>query len=220
MKRSTVIGAVLALIAVTLLAIGFVDRPLALAIDASGVAGSSLLVQGTRLLDLATGKGISNFLLPTVLAVCGAILFVLPRCRRLARAIFFVAAVQLLSTLICGLLKPPFGRQRPFELVESGNWGHAWFVGGNSFPSGHLGFYLGLCLPIACLLRRGRWLPLLVPLFIAVGRLTSNDHFLSDLTGSAVIVLLVLGALASVAPRTTSALICPRQVDPSPASRP
>ncbi len=177
--------------ALTLLAIPFADRPLAEFIRASGFEGGPLFSQGTALLDLLSGKEISKFLLGTLVSGTGLTLWVSVHTWHRGVSLLFVGLTQLLSTLACGVSKNLFGRLRPEELLASGGWDQAWWVGGNSFPSGHVGFYLGLFLPLACLFPRWRWPLLVVPLFIALARLGENHHFLSDTTASMAVAALI-----------------------------
>lgn len=177
--------------ALTLLAIPFADQPLAEFIRASGCEDTALFRQGIALLDLVSGKEISKFLLGSAALGGGLALMGLARTRPQGAALLFVGLVQFLSTLVCGVSKNLFGRRRPEELLASSGWDQAWWVDGNSFPSGHVGFYLGLFLPLACLFPRWRVLLLGVPLFVAIARIGVNDHFLSDTTASVVIVALI-----------------------------
>lgn len=179
----------------TLLAIPLWDLRLAQGVRESGVEGARFFSEGTRVLDLVTGKEASKFLLGSVLLASGAVLFAFARTRRLARGLLLVGAVQLLSTLACGVAKNAFGRLRPFEVLGPEVPDSTWFCGGSSFPSGHAGFYFGLFLPLAWLFPRWRWPLLAVPLFIAVARVAVNDHFSSDVTASmgAAALLTLLG---------------------------
>jgi membrane-associated phospholipid phosphatase len=154
---------------------------------------------GTTLLDTVTAKEASKFLLGSVLIGGAATLFVAARTRPVARGVLFVGLVQVLSTLLAGVSKNLFGRLRPFEVLQSGDWSHAWFAGGNSFPSGHAGFYFGLFLPLAWLLPRWRWPLVVIPWFIAVARVDANHHFISDVGVSIAMAALLTLALARVA---------------------
>lgn len=180
--------------ALTLLAIPLVDRPLAEFIRASGCEDAALFSQGIALLDLISGKEISKFLLGSAALGGGLALMGLARTRPHGVSLLFVGLVQLLSTLLCGVSKNLFGRLRPEELLTSGTWDQAWWAEGSSFPSGHVGFYLGLFLPLVALFPRWRWPLMVVPVFIALARVGVNDHFLSDVTASmAVVTLITLG---------------------------
>ncbi|MBI1732890.1 MAG: phosphatase PAP2 family protein [Gammaproteobacteria bacterium] len=189
----------------TLVAFPAIDRPVAEFIRASGWEGAWIFSAGTALFDTISGKNLSKFLPGLALAVAGGMLMVPARFRRRGTALLFVGAAHVLSTLICGMSKNVFGRLRPFELLEAGNWDQVWFVaGGNSFPSGHAGYYFGLFLPLVYLFPRRRWALLAIPFFIAAARIIENLHFLSDVTASmavaAVITAVLAGALAP-APR-------------------
>jgi membrane-associated phospholipid phosphatase len=179
------------------------DRLLAESLRASGLEGLWVLEKGTVFFDTVTGKDVSKFLVGLLLTMGGLALLIAPRSRVAGRNTLFVGLVQLSGTLVTGVSKNVFGRLRPFELLQSGDWNHAWFVGGNAFPSGHTGFYFGLFLPLACLFPRWRWPLVLVPWFIAVARVNANHHFLSDVGASIVMVgllALLLGRL--VLPRS------------------
>jgi len=75
-------------------------------------------------------------------------------------------------------------------VFEAGDWSHVWFVGGDSFPSGHSAFYFGLLLPLAaaCPIRWLRWLLVAIPLYVVVARIDMAKHFLSDVSASALMV--------------------------------
>lgn len=164
------------------------DRALAEWLRETGYEGVGLLLQGTTFLDTVTGKDVSKFLIGLALTALGVALISRLKTRPLGRDALFVGVAHLLGTTIPGVLKNAFGRLRPFELLQGGDWSHAWFVGGSSFPSGHAGFYFSLFLPLAWLFPRWWWAWLIVPWFIAVARIDANHHFLSDVGVSIVIV--------------------------------
>lgn len=195
MNKTGLLTLAAAAAAFTLLAILFLDQPLAEFIRASGCEDLALFRQGTALLDLVTGKEVSKFLPGSALIGVGLALVAVARSRPQGVSLLFIGLVQFLSTLACGVSKILFSRLRPYELLDSGAWDQAWWAEGNSFPSGHLGFYLGLFLPLACLFPRWRWPLLTVPLFIALARVGVNDHFLSDVAAStSMVALIALGA--------------------------
>jgi membrane-associated phospholipid phosphatase len=186
--------------AMALAGLAGLDQILAHYLRASGTEGIGVLLQGTSLLDTATGKEISKFLVGLAITALGLILLLPAGTRILARRALFVGIVQLFGTTLTGVLKNVFGRLRPFELLQSGDWSHAWFVGGSAFPSGHAGFYFGLFLPLAYLFPRWWWALLMVPWFIAVARIDANHHFLSDVGVSIVIVAGLCLVFRNVAP--------------------
>jgi len=190
-----------AAVGVLMLAAGLLglDRLIAESLHATGYENLRVFVAGTTLFDYATGKEISKFLPGLVITACAALLLLLPRARGLGRQALFVGLVQLLGTLTSGVSKNLFGRLRPFELLQGGDWAHAWWVAGNAFPSGHAAFYFGMFLPLAWLLPRWRWPLMVIPWFIAVARVDANHHFLSDVGASIALVAMLTVLLARVA---------------------
>src|SRR5688572_30240919 len=127
--------------------------------------------RGTAWLDLIVLKEVSNFLLGAILLLAGGLLLVLRATRRFGWATLYLGLVQFLTTTIADLAKPQLGRLRPWEAMAEPGAGDVWFVGANSFPSGHTAFYAGLFLPLMLLLPRWSWLWALPPLFIALARI-------------------------------------------------
>jgi membrane-associated phospholipid phosphatase len=197
MTRKNVLIALLGVSAVvTVLAILCLDRPVAEFVRSSGFEGAWIFSQGTHFLDTISGKDISKFLLGFTLIGSGIAALLLERTRAYGRMLLFVGLVQSIATLLCGVSKNLFGRLRPCELFETGYWDQAWFAGSSSFPSGHVGFYCGLFLPIAWIFPRWRWPLMTIPLFVAAARINANDHFLSDVTVSTSLTSLVVLAVA------------------------
>ena len=182
------------------------DRVIAEYLRSSGGEGLWIFEAGTVLLDTVSGKDLSKFAIGLLLIVAALALLVATRTRIIGRKFLFVGLTQLCATLVTGVSKNFFGRLRPFELLQSGDWSHAWFVGGSSFPSGHAGFYFGLFLPLALSWTRWRWPLMFLPWFVAVARVDANHHFLSDVAASIVIVSLITLLFARlVLPRATAA---------------
>jgi membrane-associated phospholipid phosphatase len=149
---------------------------------------------GTAILDTLALKGWSNFLLGFVLLLAAGLLIALPGTRSIGWPLLYVGAVQFASTVIADLAKPQLGRLRPFEAASNPGAADTWWVGANSFPSGHVAFYAGLFLPLMLLFPRWSALFAIPPLFIAAARLLEHDHYLSDVTAS-----LALAALMALA---------------------
>lgn len=177
------------------------DRAIAEQVSGSGLERHPIFVQGTLLLDWVSGKELSKFLIGGVLGAVAFVLLCVPRTRRVGWNTLFIALVQLSATLIAGVGKNIFGRLRPFQVLQGGDWEHAWFVGGSAFPSGHTGFYFGLFLPLAYLFPRWRWPLMIVPWFIAVARIDANDHFLADVAASIALAGLLTLILARITRR-------------------
>ena len=190
MTRSEKLIAWQVAIAVVLLIAGLLglDRALVEYLRVAGHEDLWLFTAGTSLFDTVSGKDLSKFLIGLLLSGGALVLMVLPRTRAFGRSALFVGLVQLLGTLLAGVSKNAFGRLRPFQLLETGDWSNAWFVGGSAFPSGHAGFYFGLFMPLAYLFPRWRWPLMLMPWFIAAARVDANDHFVSDVAASSVLV--------------------------------
>lgn len=147
----------------------------------------------TEVLDALTGKSLSDLVLPGVLALLALGLRIVRR-RRAAAAFLLVALSNGLPHLLVGILKRLFGRLRPRQIAESG-WVEHYFAGGNSLPSGHTAFYLGLCLALAWLWPRGRHVVLLLAAAVGLARVLEGDHFPGDVLVSAALTLLVVRAL-------------------------
>jgi membrane-associated phospholipid phosphatase len=98
-----------------------------------------------------------------------------------------IVQAATIGTMMLG--KTAFGRLRPQQLFESGDWNAIWFSAGGSFPSGHASFYFGLFLPLAASAPRiwQRVGLIVVPIFVALARIDMNRHFLSDVSASALV---------------------------------
>lgn len=191
MKKVTLAVVAATCVLLTLSSLAWFDRPLAEFVHTSGVENAWLAVQGTALLDWISGKNVSKFLLPFLLLVSGGLMAVRQPWRKAGLAMLFVGLVQGFGTLLAGMSKVWFGRLRPWEIMQHHAWSAEWFRGGNSFPSGHVAFYLGLFLPLACLFPRWRWPLLAVPAFVALARIDANDHFLGDVLASVALIATV-----------------------------
>lgn len=166
-----------------------VDRPLAEWIHASGIAHARVFEWGLAALDFLTAMHLWYWLAGSVAIAIGVAGLAWRRDATWPRAWLAAGLVQVvtLHTMILG--KSHFGRLRPTEVFEKGDWSQAWFVGGGSFPSGHSAFYFGLLLPLAAACPRPwlRGLLLAIPVYVVAARLDLERHFLSDVAASAVI---------------------------------
>jgi len=150
---------------------------------------------GVALLDMAALRTIDDWLLPFVLLIAALILLVLRSTRAVGFPLLYVALVQILSYGAADLSKPWFGRVRPSEAAGS----DIWFIGGNSFPSGHTAFFAGLFLPLVILFPRLAPLWIVPPLFVAIARIMVEDHYLSDVSIAFALAAALSAALAFVA---------------------
>lgn len=197
---------VAALVAATLVAMGLLvlDVPLARWIHASGYENAALFVDGLGLLDHLVGIHIWYWTAAAACIPLGLIGLLLARHTRLPRqaglAVLAAGIVQAGTIGAMMLGKNLFGRLRPDELLASGDWTQAWFMGGGSFPSGHASFYFGLFLPLAASAPRAwqRIVLVAIPLFVALARIDMNRHFVSDVSASALVASLLALLMAAL----------------------
>lgn len=178
----------LAAAAATLLSIAVVDRPLAIALAPTADLARRLTTPLMTALEWATLLPLTKFALGFVLLATGLLLARRPATRDAGRFLGIVGGIHMTARLIAGVLKVPFGRARPYEVLASGDrdhqWEHQWFGDGGSFPSGHAVHFWALLFPIAWRWPRTR-IPLLVAtLFVSLSRIVVNDHYLGDVLAS------------------------------------
>jgi membrane-associated phospholipid phosphatase len=196
-KRAlAIVAAVCATLA--LISIFTVDPLIAMAVHNSGYENAAFFERGREFLDYFTGRGlvgsrvgVGQFLLGSTFIVVGFLWWLARRTSHAARGIVFAGVVQLVTIECAWVIKDAFGRMRPFQLIEKNDWSHIWFMGSNSFPSGHNAFFWGLFLPLVYAFPRYRVLLLVVPVFIAFARIDENYHFLSDVLASIALAALI-----------------------------
>ena len=183
-----------ALAATLLMLLGFagIDRPLAEWVRASGIENATPFVLGLGALDTVAGMPIWFWLTGCVALASGAIGWAVRRDARWPRALLAAGVVQVATLHTMSFGKDLFGRLRPHQLLDGGDWLHAWHAGGVSFPSGHSAFYFGLLLPLAAACPRAwqRALLIAIPAFAILARIDMAKHFLSDVSASALIAAL------------------------------
>lgn len=193
-----VVAAISALLMATGLA-GF-DRPLAEWVRASGFEQARVFSVGLGALDTLGGMPLWFWLAGAVALAVGLLGLALRRHARWPRALIVAGVVQYLciQTMILG--KEHFGRLRPQQVLDSGDWSQLWHAGGASFPSGHSAFYFGLLLPLAaaCPLRWLRVLLIAIPVYAVLARIDLAKHFLSDVAASALLAALYALLLATL----------------------
>ncbi len=187
---------IVATVAAMLAALGLlaVDYPLARWVHESGVENLAVFRLGLATLDWTFGIRVWFWLATTLAIALGVIGLVagsrIPR--RIAIALLVAGLVQLATLHTMVLMKGWFGRLRPHQVFESGDWNAIWHVGGGSFPSGHSAFYFGLLLPLAAFATTSwqRAVLLSIPVFAVLARIDMSMHFLSDISMSALIAAL------------------------------
>jgi membrane-associated phospholipid phosphatase len=179
------------------------DRPIAEWVHASGVEDARVFAWGLAALDTLSGISLWFWLAGCVALAVGVIGLAFARDARWPRAFLASGVIQIatLHTMIFG--KDVFGRLRPHQVLESGDWSHVWHAGGGSFPSGHSAFYFGLLLPLAaaCPIRWLRIVLVAIPVYVVLARIDLAKHFLSDVSMSALIVALYALVVATLARR-------------------
>jgi membrane-associated phospholipid phosphatase len=184
------------------LAVGLLglDRPLVEFVRATGIEQARVFAFGLAALDTITAFGLWIWAAGCAALLIGLAGFAFRRNDRWPRALIAAALVQLaaIGTMILG--KDYFGRLRPHQVLESGDWSHLWFAGGASFPSGHSAFYFGLLLPLAaaCPIRWLRIVLVAIPVYVVLARMDLHKHFLSDVSASALIASVYALIVATV----------------------
>ena len=192
MNRRQIIYSFVVALALTLLAIFFLDQPIAAFVQKVDGRSSVILQQGTSFLEVVSGFPINKFALSYALLATGLVLFAWKSTRAAAWMLLFIGCAQFVTRITAGTLKNVFNRLRPFEVIDAGNWDWNFFGDrGSSFPSGHGAHFWSLFFPLAFLFPRYRVPFLIIPLFISVARVGVNDHWCSDVLGSVAIAAAV-----------------------------
>lgn len=180
-----------------LVCIFFIDQPLAFFIDKRLQSVQPFFYSLTGYAEIATGFPVSKYLPGFVFLAISAIVFLIDRSVLRAKLFFYLALTFMLSRFAAGLLKNVFERTRPFDLVETSQFGQTFFVdGGSSFPSGHTAHFWGLFLPLIFLFPKYRIPLLIVPVVIGLGRIVVNDHYPGDVLASVYIAFFFTFMLA------------------------
>ncbi|GAA0722270.1 phosphatase PAP2 family protein [Dokdonella soli] len=196
---------IVAAISALLMATGLfvLDRPLAEWVHSGGFEQARVFSVGLGALDTLSGMNLWFWLAGAVALALGLAGLALRRHARWPRALIAAGLVQTLciETMILG--KNHFGRLRPQQVLDSGDWSQLWFAGGGSFPSGHSAFYFGLLLPLAaaCPIRWLRALLIAIPVYVVLARIDLARHFLSDVSASALMAALYALLVATLAQR-------------------
>lgn len=163
-------------------AILWIDAPLE-----RGLATQDWLIPVQSVIDAVTLKHLSAVVGP-VLLIGGLIG---RRWRDAAgRVAIAFGAIITWSEYVIDVLKHFAGRERPVDWVAAGEASGRWFVGGESFASGHTAYYGAIALAIA--LRWPRWsLPAgLMAVYVASERVLTRAHHPGDVLASFAVVSL------------------------------
>ncbi len=120
-----------------------------------------------------------------------------------------VAALSLGAGILANVIKLLIVRTRPRAFGFEGDvWTTfgSWFPlasagsGGQSFPSGHTATAVGLAIALSWLYPRGRYLFAVLAVLVALQRIQSGSHYLSDTLVSAGLAIILGLALFHVGP--------------------
>ena len=196
MTRSSQLRLALWTAVAAMVAIVDFDRRLAVAIEPLAGVARGLSAPIVTALEWVTLLPLTKFALGFLFLAVGLVLAWRPRTREVGRFLGVVGGVHMTARLIVGVLKPPFGRLRPYEMLASAEPDDRWFAGGSSFPSGHAVHFWALALPIAYRWPGTRWPLFGAALLVSLSRIVVNDHYLGDvLTSIAVAALVSAGYL-------------------------
>lgn len=184
-----------ACLVVALAGILVLDRPVA-EWAASQPRGDTIWASGARLLDLATLRATSNYLLGPILMIAGGVLLLLASTRRTGWHFLFVGSVQFASTMLVNLASRPIGRLGPLDAMANPGAADVWLGGGSAFPAVSAAFYTGLFFPLMLILPRWTFLLALLPLFLGAAEIVGNRHYLSDIAAGFSIAALMTGAFS------------------------
>ena len=121
------------------------------------------------------------------------------RMRAAARIPLFLFTAVAVSGIAADIIKVVIGRARPKLLFLDGTYDFTWFgwhADHWSFPSGHAATAAALMTALWCLWPRPLWLYVAAAALVAIARVATGQHFLSDVIAGAVIGVLATRALA------------------------
>lgn len=178
------------LLAATVLSVLFVDRPLAVFLDNHGKSLKPLFNRTVEGIEMVSGFTVSQFLLGGILLALGIALWIKDKSRSRANLFLLVGLAHTCSRLLAGTLKNVFHRSRPSEYLSNHSISDFCTGTGNSFPSGHTAHFFSLFIPLILLFPKYKWSLLVVPVFVAIQRVLSGDHYLGDVLAGTLIAYL------------------------------
>jgi membrane-associated phospholipid phosphatase len=197
--RPVLVRSALAAAAFTVLSILVLDGPIAIALSSVPPEIKHALAQGLRACEWLFGFRITPYLYGGLLVFAGLVAMGWKRWT-VGRLLLFIGLAHVTARFLVGIMKPPFSRLRPYEVLSAdGGWHDTWFAAiGNSFPSGHAVHFWSLFFPLAVLFPR-YWIPLAVlPALVSAARILMNDHYLSDVLASLAAAALVTSACVGI----------------------
>ncbi len=177
----------LALTPAMILLILFVDRPVAEAWKYSEPGIAYRLLDATDELGHATWYLVPGPILALALYLARSDKWRIPA---------YIASSVAVSGIAVNLLKALFGRTRPIKLHGDNEYSFEIFRLGysySSFPSGHTTTAFAVAVALGVLMPRLRYLWWSIGALVALGRVATNSHFVSDVVAGA-----WLGAMTAV----------------------
>lgn len=166
----------------------FVDRPLALALKQMeqthpDVIGFFRVVTEAGRAEIWYTLAVLGWLFSATFGAIAAFVPTSEYWRMRARQMLFMIAAMALSGIIVPLAKMGIGRLRPRYLFESGAYGLEPFshsVGAVGFPSGHTQAIVSAATALCLIVPRHYLLYVVVAILVAASRVFVTAHFLSD----------------------------------------
>jgi membrane-associated phospholipid phosphatase len=165
-----------------------IDKPLSIFIHHHFDEKKPFFLNFTTAFDNYSGYIIWIYILSLIV---GTMLVFKAKYKKIGFALLTLLVANIGGTVLTSVIKSKVKRARPeIHLIQKQNniELHQELTLNYSFPSSHTSFYLSLFLPFAILFRKYACLILIIPGIIIVGRIVQNEHFLSDVLGSVLIV--------------------------------
>jgi membrane-associated phospholipid phosphatase len=109
------------------------------------------------------------------------------------RVWMFVTLVHLLTRTVVFWMKPLTGRLRPYEWITKGG-DDTFFRDGVSFPSGHVGLFASVVIPLAVVFPRLRIPAAVITVYVMAARVAVDAHFVSDVVAGLALVCAITAA--------------------------
>ena len=142
--------------------------------------------------------------------------------RAVAHIPLFLFASVAVSGIVADILKVVIGRSRPKLLFAHGTYDFTWFgwhADHWSFPSGHATTAAALMTALWCLWPRPLWVYAAGAALVAIARVVTGQHYLSDVIAGAVLGVLAARALAPWLLPPRPAVAAPQEADAAPGYR-
>jgi membrane-associated phospholipid phosphatase len=178
----------LLLIGLLLLSIAVIDKLLAAFVNTKLTSVQPFFYNFTLAADDVTNH---SFYLLLLCSGLGLLFLFKRRTRKVAFVLLAIVFNVVVSLFVTNVMKFEFERARPdVYLISEGKTADFYSkeTRDYSFPSAHTSFYLSLFLPGALVFKRFAPVLLFIPGVVIIGRVVQNEHYLSDVLCSIIIV--------------------------------